>query len=310
MSQIEIQILKQGSETTKVISCSFFTMKDAYRAVNKYRNSLLHFLDNVSRKRPEFCVRVYTDDSGKDECIRIAKKFSNVSVYHFNLPELREEVGHIGTFGTFPRFLPLFEKGLDIVWVCDIDIPEHWLEKVPTSEFNYKTNICYDRKVYGRKYTILAGTVLSRITFPKQLITRFINRLVKGDFAEIVSKLNDGKKPDSKVPYGIDEVFMNTSIYNYLASRDIKVQVTKNFLQGLDTFIVHSKKLSWGEGDTLRLYYMFQHEKNFDKVKKIIEKHIDWAVSQRECFRETLDLLPSFKTSFEKVYVLKGSELT
>jgi hypothetical protein len=110
MSQIEIQILKQGTELKKVISVSFFTMKDAYRPANKYRISLIHFLDNVSRKRPEFSVRIYTDDSAKDECIRIAKKFSNVSVYHFNLPELREEVGHLGTFGTFPRFLPLFEK--------------------------------------------------------------------------------------------------------------------------------------------------------------------------------------------------------
>lgn len=310
MSQIEIQILKQGTELKKVISVSFFTMKDAYRSVNKYKNRLLHFLDNVSKKRPEFSVRIYTDDSAKDECMRMAKKFLNVSVYHFNLPELREEVGHIGTFGTFARFLPLFEKDLDIVWVSDIDIPEHWLEKVPTSEFNYKTNICYDRKVYGRKFTILAGTVVSRITFPKQLITRFINRLIKGDFAEIISKLNDGKKPDSEIPYGIDEVFMNTSIYNYLSNHDIKVQVTKNFLQGLDNFIIHSKKLSSGEEDALRLYYTFQREGNFDKVKKIVEKHIDWAVSQRECFRETLVLLPSFKSSFEKVYVLKGSELT
>jgi hypothetical protein len=309
MSQIETQILKQGTELKKVISVSFFTMKDAYRAVRQYRNNLINFLNYVSKNRPEFSVRVYTDDSAKDECMRIAKDFSKVSVYHFNLPELREELGHIGTFGTFPRFLPLFEKGLDIVWVCDIDIPEHWLEKVPASEFNYKTNICYDRKVYAQKYTILAGTVVSRITFPKQLLTRFINRVIKGDFAEIVSKLNDGRKPDSKVPYGIDEVFMNSSIYNYLVNHNIKVQVTKNFLQGLDNFIIHSKKLSWGEEDALRLYYTFQDEKNFDKVKKIVEKHIDWAVSQRECFGETLELLPTFKTSFEKVYVLKGSEL-
>lgn len=309
MSQIEIQILKQGTELKKVISVSFFTMKDAYRPVNKYRNSLINFLNNVSRKRPEFSVRVYTDDSAKDECIRIAKEFPKVSVYHFNLPALREEVGHIGTFGTFARFLPLFEKELDIVWVSDIDIPEHWLDKVPTSEFNYKTNICYDRKVYAQKYTILAGTVVSRITFPKQVLTRFINRLIKGDFAEIVSKLNDGKRPDSKIPYGIDEVFMNMSIYNYLVNHDIKVQVTKNFLQGLDTFIIYSKRLTWGEEDALRLYYTFQRESNFDKVKKIVERHIDWAVSQRACFGETSELMDTFKTSFEKVYVLKGSEL-
>ena len=309
MSQIEIQILKQGTELKKVISVSFFTMKDAYRPVNKYRNSLINFLNHVSRKRPEFSVRVYTDDSAKDECIRIAKEFPKVSVYHFNLPALREEVGHIGTFGTFARFLPLFEKELDIVWVSDIDIPEHWLDKVPASEFNYKTNICYDRKVYAQKYTILAGTTVSRITFPKQVLTRFINRLIKGDFAEIVSKLNDGKRPDSKVPYGIDEVFMNMSIYNYLVTHDIKVQVTKNFLQGLDTFIIYSKRLTWGEEDALRLYYTFQRESNFDKVKKIVEKHIDWAVSQRACFGETSELMDTFKTSFEKVYVLKGSEL-
>ena len=110
MSQIEIQILKQGTETKKVISGSFFTMKDAYRHKEKYITYLTKFC--IFSNKPGFCSRIYTDDSGKKEALQIAELHSHVSVYHFNCPEFREEVGHIGVFGTLIRFLPLFEEGL------------------------------------------------------------------------------------------------------------------------------------------------------------------------------------------------------
>jgi hypothetical protein len=309
MSQIEIQILKQGTETKKVISCSFFTMRDAYRDVSRYESNLKKFCGMT--KLPGFCLRIYTDNSAKDSALEIASKYEHASVYHFNCPEFREEVGHIGTFGTFVRFLPLFEKGLEIVWISDIDVVWWWLDNIPKKEFNYKTNICYDRKVYGRKYTILAGTIVSRITFPKQLLTKFINNLANGKLDDTVKRIHElhPRKPPSKVPYGIDEVFMNTAIYNYLIRHDIKISVEYDYLSGLDGFLVHSGKLTLKEVKDLEVFYKKPEKSMVNNIKILLKKHLPWVVSERPCFQETLDLLPTFRSSFVKTYVLKGSEL-
>jgi hypothetical protein len=309
MSQIEIRILKEGTETKKVISCSFFTMADAYRDLSKYEYSLkkICYISDI----PGFCLRIYTDDSAKDAALEIAEQYDHVSVYHFNCPKFREDLGHIGTFGTFARFLPIFEKGLDLVWVSDIDVPLWWLDEIPTKEFNYKTYVCYDRKPYGRKYTILAGSMLSRITFPKQLLTKFLNNLADGKYETMVLQLNEcnTRKPPSKVPYGIDEVFINTSIYDYLIKHDVPVSVNYDYLTGLDGFLTNSGRLSDQQKEDLKAFYMKRDSRCFIKVKKIVQKYVAWAVSQRPCFQQSLDFLPTFKTSFVKTYVLKGSEL-
>jgi len=107
MSQIEIRVLKQGTATPKVYSVSFFTMKDAYRKFERYEQSLKSFCRLSDSDG--FCVRIYTDDSGSEIAMKVAEKYAHVSVYHFNCPPFREEVGHIGLFGTLIRFLPLFE---------------------------------------------------------------------------------------------------------------------------------------------------------------------------------------------------------
>lgn len=309
MSQIEIKILKQGHETKKVISCSFFTMTDAYRDVSRYEHNFKKFC--TMSKLPGFCLRVYTDDSAKDAALEIAEKYDHVSVYHFDCPEFHEDFGHIGTFGTFARFLPMFEKGLELVWVSDIDVPLWWLNEIPKKDFNYKTYVCYDRKAYGRKYTILAGSMVSRITFPKQLLTKFLNNLADGKFNEMIKKLNEdnSRKPPSRVPYGIDEVFINTSIYNYLIKHNVTVSINYDYLTGLDGFLTHSGRLSDQEKEDLKEFYMKRDSRCFNKVKKIIQKYLPWAISERPCFQESLNLLPTFKTSFVKTYVLEGKEL-
>jgi len=309
MSQIEIQILKQGTETKKVISGSFFTMKDAYRIKEKYVTHLKKFC-SLSNK-PGFCCRIYTDESGRKEALEIAELHSHVSVYHFNCPEFREELGHNGTFGTLVRFLPLFEKGLDIVWVSDIDIPLWWLDEIPKKDFNYKTNVCFNTKLYGHNYNISASFMLSRITFPKQLLTKFINNLANGKLDDTVKRLHElyPRKPNSRVPYTIDEVFTNTAIYNYLVRHDVEVSVEYDYLSGIDGFLVHSGKLTDREIDDLRVFYIKHDKSIFDNIKILLKKHLPWAATERPCIKETLDLLSTFKTSFVKTYVLKGSEL-
>ena len=314
MSQIEIRILKQGTETKKVISVSFFTMRDAYREFFKYINRLENLLKVATNVRPEFSIRVYTDDSGKDIALQLAEPYDHVSVYHYNFEAFREEIGHIGTFGTLPRFLPMFEKDLEIVWVSDIDVPDKWFDILPLEEFNYVTHVCYENKQYGRTWSIIASSMVSRIQFPKQLLTKFINNLVDNSFSEMVDNLNSDnsrrKKPYSRVPYGIDEFFLNTSIYNYLIRHNSIVSIKKDYFIGMNQFLGYSGKLTAAEKKTIQLYYDdISNRQIVSDIKKILVKYKDWIMDSKLCYHDTFKLLNSFKNSFSKRYVLEGKEL-
>ena len=120
---IDITILKQGISSKKVLSVSFYTMKDAYRIKERYETNLQQFLYH-KKSLKGFETRIYTDDSGKVFALKVAKNDPTVSVYHYNYLPLREEDsnGHVGVFGSLVRFLPFFEPGLEIVWESDIDI--------------------------------------------------------------------------------------------------------------------------------------------------------------------------------------------
>ena len=92
MSQIEIQILRQGIIHPNVMSTSFFTMGDSYRSFNKYQSYLETFFKQSSKLK-NFEVRVYTDDTGKDFALTASKNYPNVSIYHFNCAEFRDRGG-------------------------------------------------------------------------------------------------------------------------------------------------------------------------------------------------------------------------
>ena len=112
---------------------------------------LIIFLGQVKQLK-DFEVRIYTDDTGSEFALKVAKD-PNISVIHFDCPEFREGRGHMGTFGTLVRFLPLFEKH-EIVWIADIDIPDFFVSQKNLDEmfghscdFKLSSRICYERKV-------------------------------------------------------------------------------------------------------------------------------------------------------------------
>jgi hypothetical protein len=314
MSQIELRVLKQGLETSNVISASFFTMTDAYRKFEQYTANLKNFCKLSAI--PGFCTRIYTDDSGRDVALQVAEKYHHVSVIHFNCPEFREEVGHIGTFGTLVRFLPLFEK-LDTVWVSDIDIPKEYLDpghlvnmEKTKSDFSFRTFLCYEKKVYGRKYTILAGTMISKITFPKQILTKFLNKI--GDLGSTIEKLNQDNskrnKPPSQIPFGIDELFINTSLYDYLIRHDVQCLVLKDY-SSAGRYLRYTGLITTDEINLFGKYFTNPSSDLVPRLKRILSKNIPHVVKESTCLQEVLDLMPSFRTSLHKVYVVHGKEL-
>lgn len=315
MSQIEIKILKQGHTFKNVLTCAFFTMEDAYRSFEWYQRYLKKFLDQ-SKKIVGFELRIYTDDTGKDIVLKLVENDPDVSVYHFNCPQFREGKGHIGTFGTMARFLPFFEKGLDYVWSSDIDVPDFYLTmhdmkevKDNKCDMRISTRICYERKVYGRNYTIIAGRLISGVQWPKVIFTKFLNKLADGGFEKEIKLLNDSntRKKPSKIPYGIDEYFLNFNIYDWIKRNDFKVFVDRDLF--LNSMLSYNTKISAEASAMLDRYYKNPEKKNIHAVKEVYKKYIPHILDKFPCTKEILDKLDSFKVLFEEKIVVKSSDI-
>jgi hypothetical protein len=318
MSQIDIRVLKQGIPSRKVITCCFFTVGEAYRSFNQYIGNLKRFVLQSDKLRG-FEVRIYTDDTGKDIALDIAEGNPRVSVLHYDCPQFREGKGHMGMFGTLVRFLPLFED-LDVAWCSDIDIPDYYLDTHLVGKMVEKkcqayisTDLCYDRKVWGRQYTIIANRFITRVKFPRALLTRYLNMITEGKLDAKIDEINKGNKtshhspkPDSKLPYGIDELFLNTYIYNWIINNNIRTILSKNYGAA---WIIY-KLLTKEESKLLVRYYYFPSKGLFLQLKKIIqEANPGPELNEAACYNELMEELPRLTDSFTVVRMIEGKNL-
>jgi hypothetical protein len=320
-TNLEITVLKQGTSSKKVLSVSFFTMKDAYRPIEYYEKNLQQFLC-YKKVLKGFETRIYTDDSGKEIVLKAAKNDPTISIYHYNYPPLREEIGHIGTFGTFVRFLPLFDPEVKTVWISDVDIFNSDLNpslltkmKTANADFCFRSYLCYNKKIYGQPYTIVANLIISFITFPMQLFTQFLHKLTTPtkSFQLTLDALNQQmvlkRKPTSRVPYGIDEVFMNDTFYTYLINNSINCYILKDYIYATE-YLRWNKVLTKDEDMIIFLYYKNSSQQSLHKVKKLLEQKIPLLVERYPCLQEVLDKMNLFKTSFLIPLLKKGKELS
>lgn len=301
MSQINLKILKKGIEHPNIISCSFFTMKDSYRLFDKYKSNLHRFLKQCQSLK-NFEIRIYVDNTSGDLSFI---NDPNVSIYHFDCPEFRDGDGHLGTFGTFVRFLPLFEKH-SLVWISDIDVPNHYFDISGSYDFRIVSNICYERKVYGRKYTILAGRFVSRHQLPKSLLTRFLNKFLDGDYSDEIQNLNsENRKPLSNFPYGMDELFLNKSIYDYIKKRSFKVLTIVDMF--VSSMLIYNTQLPKSSQTLLLQYYETPNKKMIPKILDLYHEYIPLILNKYPCLQKVLD--KEFKNSFEIKELISSSQL-
>jgi hypothetical protein len=312
MSQIEIKVLKQGIKSRHVLTCCLFTIEGPYRDFRQYVGDFKRFLTQTEHLK-KFEVRVYTDDTAKDIVLEASENNPRITVLHFNCPQFREGKGHVGMFGTLVRFLPIFED-LDTVWSSDIDIPSRYLDSglldtVVGQKYDFliSTYSCYEKKVWGTKNTILAGRFISRVQFPRGLLTLFLNRVSDGKFDEKIEEINSGnvRKPRSNFPYGLDEYFLNTYIYKWLKTRDSKILLQKDYL---DSEIIFNSKVKEEKELLLKYFYYPTHER-FLKLKKLILKYTPLYLDTHPCYKDTLDKLNRMKNSFILLTSIRGSDM-
>lgn len=318
MSQIKVETLKQGLQTGNVLSTSFFRMTNGYRDFSKYEYNLKQFLEK-SKALPDFEVRIYTDDSASDICLRLANEYTTVTVLKYDCEFFREKNGHTGTFGTIVRFLPLFEKGLKTVWISDIDIDSTFLNKALLTHMKtHKCDIfidsavCYERKPQANvKYPIVAHRFISFVSFPKQIFTRFMTKLIDGDMQEMIDELNDfnsRKTPNEKFPYGMDEVFLNYSLYSYIQRHSYRILNRKSYFA--ESYVLYKgTAVTETEKESLTRFYRTKSQKDLGAVKKIYKKYVPELLATYPCLQELLDVLDDLHKEFELYKTFNSSEL-
>uniref|UniRef100_A0A6C0F3M5 Glycosyltransferase n=1 Tax=viral metagenome TaxID=1070528 RepID=A0A6C0F3M5_9ZZZZ len=318
MSQIEITVLKQGTPSRKVLTCCFFTVGEAYRDFKQYIGNLRRFVID-SEQLTDFEVRIYTDDTGKEYALEIAKGFPRISVLHYDCPAFRDGKGHSGMFGTLVRFLPMFED-LDIAWCSDIDIPRHYLNPVLLKQMsNHKTDIyistyiCYERNLRSsRRNSVVANKFITKVQFPRALLTRFLNMIINGKLNERLTAINQENatkhtpKPLSKVPYGTDELFMNTYIYNWIVSKNIRIMLDRDYFAPWLMF----KMLRKEHRILMQKYYYYPSHSTFLEIKKILANaEPEPGVTEAACYKDFVETLPKLKSSSILRFVVKGENL-
>lgn len=285
-------------------------MADAYRSLAAYEANLRKFISQKTVLRG-FETRIYTDDSGIDLVMNVVKSTPDVTVIKFNCPEFREGKGHVGTFGTLVRFLPLFED-LDTVWISDIDVPDKYLDpnlENQKADIQISTFICYDRKVYARKYTILAGRLISHARFQKSLLTNFINKILDGGFDDTIRALNESnkRKPHSKFPYGMDEVFTNKALYDSIKRQDLLCYVTVNY--NSFNILKYTSPMTQSEERKLLKAYHTYSEKNADIVRPIYERLIPYAIEKYPCLQYYLDNREKIDNNLDAHFWVHGEDM-
>jgi hypothetical protein len=172
--------------------------------------------------------------------------------------------------------------------------------------------VCYDKKVYGRAYTILAGTMISFHTFPKQLFTKFLTLLQHPTkpLQHMIDQLNkvntERGKPPSTIPYGTDEIFTNGPLYNYLIKESIPCLIRKDYeYAGTYLYGIRTKE----DNMAFKAYYHHPTQQTFERVKRIFQKKLPMIIDTHPCIQDTLNHLSSFKTSFVKFLLKTGKEL-
>jgi len=316
--ELEVTVLKQGKSSKRILSISFFITKLSYKKVEEYQRELVSFLEK-KKMLHGFETRIYTDNTGQAFALHACEEDPTVSVYHFNYPPLREGNGHRGTFGSFLRFRPLFEPGLEVVWISDIDVPANYMNpsiltrtRESDADFAFRTFPCEQ----GRSYRIYAGTMLSFRTFPMQLFTRFLHQLVTPTESlltqfEILNKRNkvDGKPVIVKLPYGFHEVFINELLYNHLINRSVRCYILRDY-EPVSTLLKRHGYLSTKIINTvIEPYHKSPSPLLFQNLKDVFHEYLPKLAEKYPCIKDMLALMPTFHTSFVKPLIKTGKEL-
>lgn len=230
--RIETTLLYAGPETskhTKLFSVCLFRMKRSYQKFNNYLGFCVRTIGEVKRIMPDWTMRIYIDESVKEPEIRqLLADHVEIMLYKCEPFWDAESGTHEGVFGTFMRFLPFFSAQRYEVMACgDIDnAGEYQLELInilgnTATEVGLVNHLCSSEwQPEGLRYNLIANGIVSKVVFPRYMLTRFLEEVKERHHTLKIIKQTD---TDTYMPYGTDEFFLNTKLYNYLEKHKVRV---------------------------------------------------------------------------------------
>ncbi|MBA42985.1 MAG: hypothetical protein CMF62_03120 [Magnetococcales bacterium] len=196
-------------------------------------NYTYDFIDRIKKIFIDFDICIYIDDSVlKNENYETFKKQminKQINIIHV---EYKKEIS--GTFGGFYRFLPLFEKTYDLIYVSDIDMRYHELLEVKHYYDKFKKTNCeslifqykiYDKPWINKKVNInfLAGLFITKLKYNYEIFEQFLDS-IPNQYINLVEKMRVSRKNKyltSLYPYGIDELFCNYFLTKEMINKKI-----------------------------------------------------------------------------------------
>jgi len=254
--------IEKYENVDNIFSTSFFVLQKSYKSIDKYTDGLLMLANFVKDKFPDFKLRVYYDNSLQlskidkvNDTIKTLEKMKHVQLIKYECPDFITNFGHQDLFGTFIRFLPLFntEKN-NMIIISDIDIDENYKKDImfvydyfkneKDYKFAYFTHNCYIKPwTKNIDFPIMAGSFLSKVKFPMEILANFMNCFLKNkknyknnkkdknektcdQIKKVSNDIKNSKwykaNKDMSIIFGMDENFLNNYLLKYINENKIK----------------------------------------------------------------------------------------
>ena len=248
MNWIKLEKISESANFFEnIYSMVVFKMEHSYRPFNKYVDDLNKTLEQNMKYTPEWGNILYIDyflvkEKNSDIINLIKKYYKKIDMYTYVMPNLILNDYHIGTVGTMVRFIPLFENNkYKTIWSMDIDFADAYAQHIQCNSLPHflksSAQVFCGLNSYGdqlkkrtpdrNKFVIYAGSWISKIKFPAELLNNYMKDIIENKirFGWDITKSYKYHDTHLKFPYGGDEWFLNTDIYNYLIDSKIPVMV-------------------------------------------------------------------------------------
>ena len=290
------------SKKKNIVSSAFFKSDESgYKNFNLYIDGLEKLYNNVINDNNNFTLRIFIDNSiyNDNNLFNRIKKLEKIEIviYYCSNYIIKNDNNdyHIGLFGTFVRFFPMFDfpnNDANIVIISDIDDYEYFNKSIKNLELlnkniddiyifksgNISKNIIYSiDSIYKdiiNPYTV-ASNFISFKRIDNKLIEFFLNELNSSDkiYSQYKDKLEYNSKllNKNKFIYGFDEYFLNINLTNYLIDNKIPFAAKFNWeIYGSLYFYLSKKNIKINEENLInKLLNQIFNKINYKKLNNI-----------------------------------------
>lgn len=254
-----------------IVACAIFKMENNYRDFSAYSlilyNVAMAYI--TSLKKYNFIFRIYYDVNCRTEIhntfkLKDGTYTPNVELVEYNCKIFKSTTDdnyHIGTFGTFVRFMPYYLDEFNYVFVTDVNHSKHQLYFMINhilESMRHKFEVSY---IYINSYrytapkdlsiskinNVLLANIFTNVKLPISNINKFMSKICNNTYTSMINALiekNNTKTSTIASPfvYGFDEYYINKFFFKYhlkhvkniyfLIVRDNRISTTFKYLMG------------------------------------------------------------------------------